>query len=81
MSNEEHGNGFNVVNLDIETMVDLNPDKVLFENIGEYNELVIVGYDKEGDLRICTTITSTNTMVALLEKAKFILLKEALFGE
>ncbi len=76
---EKKGNGFNVVDFyPPETTVDLNPDKILFNNIGEYDSFVLAGYDKDGDVRVCFTMAQIDEAISLLEKAKYLILKGTL---
>lgn len=78
MVDEPKGNGFNVVDLDNYTTVDLNPDKILFNNIGEYTDLMIIGYDSDNRVRIVSSFADSDGWLALLEKTKHIILREVL---
>lgn len=79
MVDEPKGNGFNVVDLELPyTTAELNPDKILFNNIGEFKSLLIIGYDEDGDVRICGSFPDMNEWLALLEKTKHIILREVL---
>lgn len=76
MTDRPRGNGYNVVEFpDIETMADLNPDRVLWNNIGEFDSFIIVGTDKQGDIRVCITMSNTSEILGLLEKGKYVLLQ------
>ena len=76
--NNNYGNGFNVVDLEVLTLEDLNPDKVLFNNIGEYEKVLLVGYGKENQVLIASSFADSDGWLALLEKVKYIILSETL---
>lgn len=52
------------------TKLDLNPDMVLENNKGEFEGLVIIGYDKEGNERFASTYADGGTVMWLLERCK-----------
>jgi len=75
---DSESNGFQLVHLDFDTKVDLNPDKVLFNNIGEYERVLILGYNKENEVLVAASFANSDEWLALLEKAKYIILSETL---
>lgn len=57
------------------TRLDLDPDKVLKRAIGEVTEVVILGYDQEGEFYFASSIADGGSVLWHLEKAKMHLLK------
>lgn len=74
----DFGNGFNIVDISAIILEDLNPDKVLFNNIGEYEKVLLLGYGKENQVLIASSFADSDGWLALLEKAKYIILSETL---
>lgn len=67
----EQGNGFNVVDFDGLTSHEIDPDKVLFNNVGEFSSVIIVGTDREtGALVVASSFPDRYKLVYQLEAAK-----------
>lgn len=60
-----------------DTTVDIDPDTVLENNIGEYECVVLIGYTKLGAERLVSSTGDSALMVWLLERAKKIILESA----
>ena len=60
-----------------------DPDAVLEQAIGEYSDVLIIGWNKDGiiDLRATKGIEDGGDMLWLIEKFKFNLLAGAYYGE
>jgi len=73
----------NVVRLPVITKLDLDADMVLREAIGEFESVIIIGYDKDGEERCCTSISDGPEMLWLLMRYQKRLLEvpEAWDGE
>lgn len=59
------------------TSLDLNPDDVLSECMGELAEVVIVGVDKDGDRFFASSQANGGEVLWHLERAKFALMRIA----
>jgi hypothetical protein len=66
-----------VVQLDapIADSIELDPDAMLEANKGKFQELVLVGYDQNGNLVVCSTHSSREALW-ILERAKLHLMLE-----
>lgn len=64
-----------VIDLPVITKLDLNPDRVLNEAIGELDEVVVVGYTKEGDFYFSSSKADAGAVIYLFEYAKKLLLE------
>ena len=64
-----------VVELDIPTVADIPPDKILTAALGELDYVIVLGYDKEGKEYFCASKASGLDAVWLLERAKLELLR------
>lgn len=64
-----------VIELGCITRLDLPADRVLENNIGELDSVVIMGYDKEGDEVFASSIADGGAVLWLLEQCKLKLLK------
>jgi hypothetical protein len=60
----------NVVYLNNVTKLDLPPDRVLEQAIGKLEDVVIVGYTKEGDEYFASSYASGPEALWLLERCK-----------
>jgi hypothetical protein len=70
----------NVVRLDVVTRLDLQPDDVLTEAIGQYpGGVFIAGYDDDGHVQIASSIADGGTILWMMEVAKMRLM--AIAGE
>lgn len=70
----------NVVRLDVVTRLDLRPDDVLTEAIGQYpGGVFLAGYDENGHVQIASPIADGGTVLWLMEIAKMRLM--AIAGE
>lgn len=67
----------NVVDLPVVTTLDLNPDRVLNAAIGQLEEVVIVGFDKDGNEYFASSKADSGNVIYHLERAKYKLLKMA----
>jgi hypothetical protein len=65
----------NVVDLPVITRLDLDPDRILKQAIGELERVVVIGYDKAGDEYFASSIADGATVVWLMERAKLKLLR------
>ncbi len=52
------------------TKLDLDPDLILENNKGQYEGLVILGWDKDGNERFVGTYADGGTVLWLLERCK-----------
>lgn len=61
----------NVIHLDIPITdgTALNPDTILEANKGKFQQLLIAGYDQSGNITICSTHGSRETLW-MIERAK-----------
>lgn len=66
----------NVIELPVYTKLDLTPDRVLDGNKGSLTEVVLMGYDKDGEFVFCSNKADARDVLWMLEKAKSILLSE-----
>jgi hypothetical protein len=64
-----------VINLNNITHLDLPPDRILNEAIGNMESVVILGYDKEENEYFASSIADGADVVWLLEKCKKYLLE------
>jgi len=60
-----------------DTTVDISPDTVLENNVGEYECVVLMGYTKLGAERLVSSTGDSALMVWLLERAKKMILESA----
>ena len=60
----------NVVVLPVITRLDLDPERVLKTAIGEVDSIVLIGYDKEGELYFASSISDGADVLWLMEKVK-----------
>lgn len=60
----------NVVELDVVTKLDLNPDRVLNGAIGELESVVVLGYTKDGDEYFASSLSDGGTVLWLMERSK-----------
>jgi hypothetical protein len=59
-----------VVELHVATKLDLPPDNVLQGAVGKVADVVVVGWDNDGDLYIAASQAALGEILILLEKAK-----------
>jgi len=57
------------------TRLDLDPDMILREAIGELEGVAIIGYAKDGTEHFASSYADGGTVVWLLERAKFKLMQ------
>jgi hypothetical protein len=65
----------NIIDLDMNTTLPVHPDKVLKNTIGILQEVVLVGYNNEGEIYCASSTSDTGTLILLLERAKELILK------
>jgi hypothetical protein len=65
---------------DVPDQTHLDPDDILENNKGEYENVLILGWGKDGLLRICATDGVAETIL-LIEQAKMVLLTELMVDE
>lgn len=63
--------------LDVATRLDLDPDMILQEAIGQLESVVIIGYDKNDNEYFASSIAAGDTVVWLFERCKLKLLRMA----
>lgn len=67
----------NITHFTGSTTLDLDPDKIIEAAIGEMQEVVIIGYDLEGELYFaCSSGNKKNTLWLLKEAEKELLSDE-----
>ena len=66
----------NVVRFTGATRLDLNPDEVLREQEGEYQQVFIIGWDKSGDFRAASSTGDIAQLLHLLELGKRVIFDE-----
>ena len=70
----------NVVRLDVITNLDLQPDDVLQNSVGQYpGGVFVAGFDKNGQIKIASSIADGGTVLWVMEVAKVRLM--AIAGE
>ena len=57
----------NVVRLPVITKLDHDPDMVLREAIGQFESVIILGYDKDGEERCCASISYQKKLLEIPE--------------
>jgi hypothetical protein len=57
------------------TKLDLEPDRVLTKAIGELSEVVIVGFDKDGEAFFASSVADAGQALWHLERAKWRLMQ------
>lgn len=65
----------NVVDLNVVTKLDIDPDRVLSKHIGQLDQVVICGFDKDGDEVFASSIADGADVLWLLERSKLKLLR------
>lgn len=63
-----------VIDLPVVTRLDLSADKVLESAIGEMDQVIVIGYDKEGDEYFASSIAGGPECLWLMERFKAALL-------
>lgn len=63
----------NVVKFTGATRLDLNPDDVLREQEGQYEQVFILGWDKQGDFRAASSTGEIAQLLHLLELGRRVL--------
>jgi hypothetical protein len=66
-----------VVVLDVVTKQDLDPDRVLKGAIGELQDVVVIGWDKSGDLWLASNTPYQPDLLWLVKQAEKELFKES----
>lgn len=64
----------NVIDFPGHTTLDLNPDKILKNNIGRFRKIILVGVEEDGTIVGCSSIADKATIIYLAECLKFQLL-------
>jgi len=64
----------NVIEIGGITKLDIDPDKVLKNAIGELEGVVIVGYDKDGEEYFCSSYADGGTALWLIKRLEMQLL-------
>lgn len=70
MSNDEK-----VVQLQVTTKLNVPPDRILENNIGEFSEVVLMGFDHNGRLMMASSHSDAANVLLLLERFKTRLLE------
>lgn len=65
----------NIVDLPVVTTLDTDPDRVLRKAIGGLSEVVIVGFDKDGNEFFSSSMADAGQATWHLERAKWRLMK------
>jgi hypothetical protein len=65
----------NVIDLPVITRLNLDPDRVLNKAIGELKDVIIVGYDKDGNEYFASSIADGGYVNWLLDRMKLKLLR------
>jgi len=65
----------NVTDLPVITRLSLDPDRVLNKAIGELKDVIIIGYDKDGNEYFKSSIADGGDVIWLLERMKLKLLR------
>lgn len=65
----------NVVRLPCITSLDLEADVILDEAMGELKQVVIMGYDKDGNEYFASSVSDGGTVMWLMERVKRMLLE------
>lgn len=58
----------NVVRLPVITRLDLDPDLVLRQAIGEFKSVIVIGYGHDGEERCCASMSDGPEMLWLLAR-------------
>lgn len=64
----------NIIPLNNITKLDLPPDRVLQSAVGQMDAVVLIGWDKDGELYFASSIADGGEVNWLLDKAKMALL-------
>ena len=67
--------GDNVIPLGNVTTLDMPPDRILQQAIGEMSDVMVVGWDHDGELYVRTNFSDGGAVLWLLEKVRQELLK------
>ena len=59
-----------VVNLPVKTTLDLLPDTILTQAIGKLSGVMVIGFDKDGEEWVTSSMGSVGDILFLLERAK-----------
>ena len=65
----------NVIDLPVITRLDLNPDRVLDGAREKLNDVIVMGWDKNGDLYFASSQADGGDALWLMEKAKLALME------
>ena len=65
----------NVIELDVITTLDLDPERILNKAHDKLDDVVILGYDKNGEFYFASSISSGPEVLWLLENLKKLLLE------
>ena len=65
----------NVVHLDVVTRLDIDPDRVLSQAVGELESAVVIGFHKDGSEYFASSVADGGTVLWLIERAKMRLLQ------
>jgi hypothetical protein len=65
-----------VINFPGPTRLDLDPDSVLQVAVGEMSEVVICGFDKDGNQYFASSVADGGNALWHLERAKWALMKK-----
>lgn len=60
----------NVVDLNVVTKLDLDPDRVLSKAIGNLTEVVVIGFDKDGEEYFASSVSDGGSVLWHMERAK-----------
>jgi hypothetical protein len=59
-----------VVNLPVKTTLDLLPDTILSQALGKLSGVRVIGFDKDGEEWVTSSMGSVGDILFLLERAK-----------
>ena len=67
----------NVVVLDIQTTLPIPPDQILKSAIGKLDEVVLIGFDKDGEFYFAASESGAKDILWLIKKAENFLINHA----
>lgn len=67
----------NVVDLNVITTLDLDPDRLLQKALGKMDRVIIIGVDKDGDEYFASSCSDGGTAIWDMERAKLKLMRLA----
>ena len=67
----------NVIDFTGTTTLDIDPDRILQSAIGQMDQVVLIGWDKDGQEYFSSSVSDGGTVLWHLERAKLKLLRKA----